>query len=140
MLKPAGSTGAFHWHQDYGYWYSDGCPFPRMMSVMVALDPATRDNGCLQVLAGSQALGRLDHGRTEHESAADQERVALLAGRFEHRDVELAPGDALAFDCLTLHASAPNPSEGPRRALIVSFNRMDNVPVGGPGHGAPIAL
>ena len=33
-----------------------------MGSCMVALDPATRHNGCLQVLKGSHRLGRLDHG------------------------------------------------------------------------------
>src|SRR6185503_5764484 len=40
--------GAWEWHQDYGYWYHNGCVFPYMGSVMVALDRATRENGCLQ--------------------------------------------------------------------------------------------
>jgi ectoine hydroxylase len=30
--------GAWEWHQDYGYWYHNGCLFPYMASVMVALD------------------------------------------------------------------------------------------------------
>ena len=50
------------WHQDYGYWYNNRAVAPNMGSCMVALDPATRHNGCLQVLKGSHRLGRLDHG------------------------------------------------------------------------------
>ena len=45
--------GAWEWHQDYGYWYHNGIVYPHMASVMVALDSATRDNGCLQVVTGS---------------------------------------------------------------------------------------
>ena len=45
--------GAWEWHQDYGYWYNNGCLFPLMASCLIALDPATRENGCLQVLKGS---------------------------------------------------------------------------------------
>ena len=55
--------GAWEWHQDYGYWYGDGCLYPRMVSCMIALDPATRENGCLKVIVGSHLLGRLDHGK-----------------------------------------------------------------------------
>ncbi len=32
--------GAWEWHQDYGYWYQNGCLFPDMASVYIALDPA----------------------------------------------------------------------------------------------------
>jgi ectoine hydroxylase-related dioxygenase (phytanoyl-CoA dioxygenase family) len=49
--------GAWEWHQDYGYWYNNGCLFPLMASCMVALDRSTRSNGCLQVLRGSHLLG-----------------------------------------------------------------------------------
>ena len=50
--KAAKEGGAWEWHQDYGYWYNHGCLYPDMMSVMVALDKSTKENGCLQVLKG----------------------------------------------------------------------------------------
>ena len=53
--------GAWEWHQDYGYWYNNGCLFPLMASCMVALDRTTRANGCLQVMRGSHLMGRIDH-------------------------------------------------------------------------------
>ena len=54
--------GAWEWHQDYGYWYNNGCLFPLMASAMIALDRCTKANGCLQVLRGSHLMGRIDHG------------------------------------------------------------------------------
>ena len=49
MIKEPRVGGAWEWHQDYGYWYNNGCLFPRMISVMVAIDTHTEENGCLQV-------------------------------------------------------------------------------------------
>lgn len=45
--------GTWEWHQDYGYWYGNGCLWPNMVAVIVAIDPNTRENGCLQLLKGS---------------------------------------------------------------------------------------
>ena len=53
--------GAWEWHQDYGYWYYNGCLRPDLLSVMIALDKTTRENGCLQIATGSHRLGRIDH-------------------------------------------------------------------------------
>lgn len=55
---------AWEWHQDYGYWYNNGCLFPLLASCLIAVNEHTRANGCLQVLRGSHLLGRIDHGKT----------------------------------------------------------------------------
>eukprot|EP01047_Picozoa_sp_COSAG01_P063528 COSAG01_NODE_8247_length_2858_cov_1.254078_4_plen_234_part_00 len=47
--------------RSYGYWYNQGLLYPDLLSAMVALEPATRANGCLQLLSGTQRMGRLDH-------------------------------------------------------------------------------
>ena len=56
IMKDAKVGGAWAWHQDYGYWYQNGVLLPLLTSVFVAVDPATRANGCLQVLRGSARL------------------------------------------------------------------------------------
>ncbi|MFY8153386.1 MAG: phytanoyl-CoA dioxygenase family protein, partial [Hyphomicrobiales bacterium] len=53
--------GAWEWHQDYGYWYYNGCLRPDMLSIMIGLDRTNRENGCLQIATGSHKLGRIDH-------------------------------------------------------------------------------
>jgi ectoine hydroxylase-related dioxygenase (phytanoyl-CoA dioxygenase family) len=96
MLKEAGQGGAWEWHQDYGYWYNQGFVYPRMISVFVALDAATKENGCLQVLKGSHLLGRLEHGKVgsqtgsgplEDRSAGTPVREGLCRDGTRHRPV-----------------------------------------------------
>jgi ectoine hydroxylase len=126
MLKEAKSGGSWEWHQDYGYWYNQGFAFPRMMSVFVALDAATRENGCLQVLRGTHRLGRLNHGTVGQQTGADATRIPLIEAMFEHVYCEMAPGSALFFDCNLLHASGPNDSDQHRRAFIMCYNALAN--------------
>src|SRR5262245_28596671 len=89
MKRPHGG-GAWDWHQDYGYWYNNGCLYPDLLSVAIAVDRATRENGCLQVLRGSHRLGRLDHGRVGGQTGADMERVAEVMKSHERVYLEMA--------------------------------------------------
>ena len=140
MLKLAREGGAWEWHQDYGYWYYDGCPYPRLISAMVALDMAHEANGCLRVLPGSHLLGRLDHDRVGSQRAAEQVRLAAIEQLLPAHFVIAEPGDVLFFHCNLLHSSGPNLSEWPRRAYICCYNAFSNVPFTGKGHGAAIPI
>ena len=128
MIKQPRIGGAWQWHQDYGYWYNFGCLFPDMGSCMVAVDKATTENGCLQVLKGSHKLGRLDHVRIGEQVGADPERVEAARQRFELVAVELEPGDGLFFHGNLLHCSDQNHSEHPRWSLINCYNTRHNDP------------
>ena len=75
IMKDAKVGGAWAWHQDYGYWYQNGVLFPLLLSVFIAVDPATKENGCLQVVERSHELGRIDHVLTGDQAGADPERV-----------------------------------------------------------------
>src|SRR4029079_9706717 len=59
IMKDAKVGGAWEWHQDYGYWYDIGYLSPDLASVMIAVDKATKENGCLPVLTDSERLGRV---------------------------------------------------------------------------------
>src|SRR5471030_789142 len=91
--------GAWEWHQDYGYWYYNGCLFPYLASCLIAVDRATKQNGCLQVLRGSHLMGRIEHGKTGDQTGADMEMVSAALERLELVHVEAEPGDALFFHC-----------------------------------------
>ncbi len=76
MQKEPRVGGAWEWHQDYGYWYKNQFMFPdELISVMIALTPANRENGCLQVIQGSHKMGRVNHGFTGEQVGADMEMV-----------------------------------------------------------------
>lgn len=121
--------GAWEWHQDYGYWYNNGCLFPYMASAMVALDKCTKFNGCLQVLKGSHLLGRIDHGLLDGDQVgADLRRVEEAEKQLELVYCEMEPGDVLFFHCNTLHRSDQNRSDDRRWTLICCYNAARNNP------------
>jgi ectoine hydroxylase len=128
MLKEPKIGGAWEWHQDYGYWYTNGCLFPDMCSGLIAVDRATRENGCLQLLAGSHKMGRIEHGKFGTQTGADPERVEAAIKQFEMVYFEADPGDVLFFHANTLHASAANTSDRPRWSLICCYNTKGNSP------------
>jgi ectoine hydroxylase-related dioxygenase (phytanoyl-CoA dioxygenase family) len=127
-IKQPYSGGAWEWHQDYGYWYEYGCLFPLLSTCMLAVDRATRENGCLQVLKGSHQLGRLDHGKAGSQSGTDPERLEVAMKTFENVYCELEIGDAILFHCNLLHGSAQNKSPNPRRAFLCCYNARRNSP------------
>ena len=121
--------GAWEWHQDYGYWYHNGCVYPYMASVMVALDHSTRDNGCLQVLRGSHLAGRVDHGVLPGEQVgADPRRVEQMLKQLELVYAEMAPGDGLFFHSNLMHRSDQNRSENRRWTVLFCYNAARNDP------------
>jgi hypothetical protein len=129
MLKEPRVGGAWEWHQDYGYWYQyDYCLFPDMASCMIAVDRATRENGCLQVIPASHRMGRIDHVKVGDQTGADPERVEAVLQRLPVVHVELDPGDALFFHGNLLHASGRNTSPNPRWSLICCYNTARNNP------------
>ncbi|MFO1036894.1 MAG: phytanoyl-CoA dioxygenase family protein [Geminicoccaceae bacterium] len=127
-MKRPGGGGRWEWHQDYGYWYQNGCLFPDMLSVAIALDPSTKANGCMQVLRGSHKLGRIEHGRVAGQTGADEERVQEAMKQMDLVHCEMDPGDALFFHANTLHCSAANTSDQPRNLLICCYNKATNNP------------
>src|SRR5579871_4878197 len=121
--------GAWEWHQDYGYWYHNGCLFPHLASIMVALDRTTRDNGCLQLVRRSHLLGRIDHvpiPGSQDQVVADPQRMEHLTKTLDIVPAELEPGDAVIFHCNTLHQSAQNRSPNRRWTFLACYNRVDN--------------
>jgi ectoine hydroxylase-related dioxygenase (phytanoyl-CoA dioxygenase family) len=128
IMKDAKVGGAWAWHQDYGYWYQNGVLAPLLCSAFIAVDLATRENGCLQVIRGSHDLGRIDHVLTGDQAGADQERVREILKRMELVYVEMEPGDTLFFHCNLLHRSDQNRSEKRRWSMICCYNAARNDP------------
>ncbi len=113
--QPHSDRVQFGFHRDSAYLPNDP---ESLVLAFVALDATTPENGCLEVIPGThtEPLGmrlRLDPtGFTPvgREPRPPAERRVLLP---------LARGSVAFVHGRALHASAPNTSSGPRRALIV---------------------
>ncbi|KAK2158235.1 hypothetical protein LSH36_174g03057 [Paralvinella palmiformis] len=129
MMKEARTGGQHLWHQDYGYWYKNGCLRPDLITVFIALDRCVKENGCLQVVKGTHRCGRIDHKLIHGQTQADPERVEQILKHFKLRYAELEPGDALFFHSNLLHRSDKNESDMRRWSFLCAYNRADNDPV-----------
>lgn len=84
------------------------------VSMLVTIDPATQENGCLELVPGLHTQGAL--GPNWKPLPEDDARL-------EYEPCPTRPGDAVVFDAFVPHRSGPNRTAEPRRALYVSYNR-----------------
>ena len=100
------------------------------VTIGVAIDRATKENGCLRVVPGSHKMGYL--GLSDNGSGSimkgltlEDELVGVGIDPSEIVDVELEPGDAVMWGLLTVHGSLPNESSMDRAFALSSYVRGD---------------
>jgi hypothetical protein len=115
MNKPARKGTVLPWHQDGGAgWQMDRHP---VVTIWTALDAATIENGCVQVIPGSHLLGLLSEGG--HTITPEQEAEYCTPEKIVH--LELAAGEAVLLHNWLLHASDINHTDTPRRAFSCCY-------------------
>lgn len=124
-MKPAKIGSAVEWHQDLAY-------FPHtnddLVTLLIYLDDATEENGCLQVLPRHHTHffnHDLPDGRFAGMITED-----LSGGRFGQA-VSLAAtaGSVIFMHPITPHSSLPNNSDKSRRTLIFEYRASDAFPI-----------
>ena len=110
FLKPAKTGGATPWHQDIGLWRDNHV---EAANAWIAIDPASKENGCMQFLPGSHHDGFIDHVLYDDSLHGELPRdlVANLEGRV---NIELQPGDGVFWHSYMWHYSPPNSSDQAR--------------------------
>ena len=116
FVKPATTGSATPWHQDNGLW-RDGETEP--FNAWMALDPATRENGCLQFIPGSHKTEIVPHVLYEDSLHAElpRERVQEMIDKHGVVHIEAEPGDVVCWHSTLWHYSPPNPSPNSRIAI-----------------------
>jgi phytanoyl-CoA hydroxylase len=116
--KPARVGSCVPYHQDNAYFCQTP---PDMLTVWIALDAATPDNGPVYYIRGSHRDGVLParkSGVAGNSMGLAQEPATPLAEQFCGT---LESGDALIHHCQTIHHSAPNRSEHSRLGFLLVF-------------------
>jgi phytanoyl-CoA hydroxylase len=112
MNKPALQGTLLPWHQDGGeQWGLDRDP---PITLWLALDDATIQNGCVEVVPGTHRLGLLSargHTITEEQAARYCSEGAV--------HLELKAGECVLLHNFLLHRSGRNDTARPRRAFSV---------------------
>ena len=119
IIKEPNSPGHVSWHQDLTYWgYDDDA----LVSMWLALSPATADSGCMRMIPASH----LDPGR-EHVVTDDPTNLLNQGQTVRGLDegvavtCSLQPGQASFHHGWTLHSSLPNHSDDRRIGVNVQY-------------------
>lgn len=102
--------GGFEAHQDVQAGWDDYAGLH--LTMLIGIDRATSDNGCLEIAAGRHREGLL--GERWNPLAED--------GGIDYRSIPTEPGDVLFFDSFVPHRSGPNRTSVQRRVLYVTYN------------------
>jgi ectoine hydroxylase-related dioxygenase (phytanoyl-CoA dioxygenase family) len=124
LVKEGGTRQRTPWHQDQPYYNVDG----RGVSAWIPVDPVP-EAGCLELVAGSHRGPWLmprtfltGEARWFPEGAlAELPDIEADRSRFDLRRYELAAGDAILFDFLTVHGAPGFPFSGRRRVLSLRY-------------------
>lgn len=118
MLKPPRVGSEKKFHQDAAYY-----PIHPMdhVTVWIALDEATTENGCMRVVPGGHTDGLLRHEALEYDTD-----ITLTGRDYDVDDtvaLPMEPGSVLFQHCLLPHYTAENTTDDWRRAFILSYMR-----------------
>lgn len=108
--------GGFKPHQDAPAFISFNQKFH--ITMMVAIDDCTLENGCLQVVTGGA------NKREILPQEADGSICNSNAKQLEWTPIECKMGDVILFDSYLPHYSEPNRSTGARRAIFITYNKV----------------
>ncbi|NUQ64362.1 MAG: phytanoyl-CoA dioxygenase family protein [Pirellulales bacterium] len=116
--KPARVGSAVPYHQDNAYFCQTP---PDMLTVWIAIDPATEENGAVYYRKGSH------HVLLPHKPSGVKGNSMALADPPQPDPAAeflgaLEPGDALVHHSQTIHRSEPNRSGRSRLALLLVYH------------------
>ena len=117
LISKLPQTGGYGLHQDWPYWAKTGVGPEEFLTIAIALDPATSENGATAFYKGLHAAPL-----PADETGLDVDPSAVAG--LEADLVTLAPGDAVCFHSLTPHQSRPNHSNFARRSWFITYARQ----------------
>jgi phytanoyl-CoA hydroxylase len=125
MNKPAHKGTFLPWHQDR-WRFLDRDP---LVTLWTALDPATKANGCVQIVPGSHKLGLIN--REHHSGFLTREQAAEYCSADKVEFMEVPEGESVLMHNWLLHGSDVNRTDIPRRAFSVCYMDARTVPNNG---------
>ena len=114
-----------NWHRDMRYW-SFGSE--DLISVWFALGEEHADNGALWFVPGSHRMP-FDSSWFDEAKFFRTDRAGSAAVLRTAESPRLAPGDAVFFDCRTLHSAGQNRTDAVKFSLVYTYHGRSNPPL-----------
>ena len=118
FAKPAKVGMAAPIHQDNYYWNVDNS---KGVTVWIALNKSTEDNGAIFYYKKSQKLGLLRHRASRTPGSSQVLKNMKILNKFKKVMPQLNVGDILIHHSLVLHGSKKNTSNKDRTGLTLRY-------------------
>ncbi len=119
-IKEPQSEAFVSWHQDLNYW---GLDTDDLITVWLALSPATLESGCMSVLPGShreEMMPHADEYRDNNMLTRGQE-ISVEVDESKAAAMPLKPGEISIHNGRLAHSSSPNRSDDRRIGLSLHY-------------------
>jgi len=114
VYKEGNGDAEFPWHQDDGYTPVVPSPY---LTLWLAVNDATLENGCLSVLPYSHERGLVPHSQTSIGLACHS-----LTDPDQGVPVPIPAGSMIAMQSLMFHKSGVNRSPAMRKAYVIQYS------------------
>ena len=120
FIKPPERGSPFPMHQDYPYF-----PHERhsMIAVILHLDDAPEEKGCVRVYPGTHKLGPLEAVGQDHHLPEDEYPIDGAT------PLPAKAGDAIFMSYLLVHGSGVNASNEPRTTWLIQLRDPEDRPL-----------
>ncbi|MEM9887222.1 MAG: phytanoyl-CoA dioxygenase family protein [Bacteroidota bacterium] len=126
------------WHEDSAYWKGKFDELDKIVTIWLALDPTSQENGCMGVVPGTQV-----NGFSEYEQVLDKENstfsTEIKRGTFDLDEVvwfELEESHYSLHDARIIHGANANNSSYRRAGYTMRYFSLDMKfnPASAPNH------
>ncbi len=127
ISKEPGKGRRTPWHEDSAYWEGKFDELNKIVTIWLAIDDSTIENGCMGVVPGTQ-----NNGFSEYEEVEDTENstftTEIKKGTFNESDVvwfELKKGHYSLHDARIIHGANANTSDKRRCGYTMRYFSLD---------------
>ena len=98
------------WHEDSAYWEGRVSSYDKIVTIWLALDPSTRENGCMRVIPQSHYNGFSDYERLNDLNSFTFDRQIKEVDETKAVYFELQRGEFSMHDARIIHGAQANTS------------------------------
>lgn len=98
------------WHEDSAFWEGRLTSYDNIVTVWLALDRSTKENGCMSVIPGTHRNGFSKYTEADLSRNTFRKQIADTVDESKTVYFELEPGECSLHDSRIVHGAKPNTS------------------------------
>lgn len=112
------------WHEDSAYWKSRVSSLDKIVTIWLALDPTTQENGCMRVIPGTHTNGFSEYERVDRATNTFGSQIKNVDDS-EAVYFELDRGECSLHDARIIHGAKANTSAHRRCGYTMRYFSTD---------------